>query len=171
MIEPHTIFRKTAAGVDEIATRTLGLRAESRRLLILIDGRASVAQLANYVRHAEVGALLAILEGQGLIVADTAGAGAGAGFAAGASGNVAPTAFAEPSAAQIDAVRRVAIERIEALLGTAAAPLVRRLDGAFDARELRDTISGCRHVLDLQLGKEVGQRFLEDVRRAADVSR
>jgi len=73
MLNPNTIYRKTDAGVAEIQARALGLRAELRRLLILVDGVAPVGRLANFVRGAEIDFLIAELETQGLITAATLG--------------------------------------------------------------------------------------------------
>jgi len=44
-LAPNTVLQKTAAGVDEIATRKNGLPARTRSLLILVDGRLDIAQL------------------------------------------------------------------------------------------------------------------------------
>lgn len=44
-MEPTTVFAKTPLGHDEIATRARHLPARVRAMLIMIDGRHSVAQL------------------------------------------------------------------------------------------------------------------------------
>ena len=102
MLNPKSIYRKTDAGVAEVQARVLGLRAELRRLLILIDGVATTDRLAAYVRGSEIDFLLAELETQGLIVSATGalsvGIGATIGKGAGAAGPATVTARAIASA-------------------------------------------------------------------------
>ena len=58
---------KTAAGVEEIATRARRLPPRLRTLLILVDGRRGGSELAGLVEDISVGEALAELAGQGLI--------------------------------------------------------------------------------------------------------
>ena len=46
MIDPDTLYTKTEAGVVEMKARHLSLRAELRRLLIVIDGNTPLKRLA-----------------------------------------------------------------------------------------------------------------------------
>ncbi len=71
MLNPNTVYRKTDAGMHEVQTRDLGLRAELRRLLILIDGNTPVSRLATFVRGSEIDFLIAELESQALIASDS----------------------------------------------------------------------------------------------------
>ena len=72
MLDVNAIYNKTELGVGEVQARTLGLRTELRRLLILVDGKTPVARLAMFVRGAEIAALIFELETQGLITSPTA---------------------------------------------------------------------------------------------------
>ena len=69
MLNPNSIYRKTEAGLAEVQARVLGLRAELRRLLILIDGNAPLSRLSAFVRGSEIDFLIAELETQGLVAA------------------------------------------------------------------------------------------------------
>ncbi len=71
MLSPNAIFRKTDAGVAEISARALGLRAAVRRVLIMADGRNTVATLSTTVRADEIESI--IYELQALSLIDTAG--------------------------------------------------------------------------------------------------
>lgn len=71
MLDFDTIYKKTEAGLAEVQARTPQLRAELRRLLILVDGSASVSRLATFVRGSEIAPLIFELEAQGLIVSPT----------------------------------------------------------------------------------------------------
>ena len=49
---PETVLTKTVRGREEIETRAHGLTAMQRRLLILVDGRRTVATIANELGRA-----------------------------------------------------------------------------------------------------------------------
>lgn len=53
-----SIFAKTALGQQEIQSRSLGLPPLVRRLLVLIDGKRSGEELAQYVPGQDIGPLL-----------------------------------------------------------------------------------------------------------------
>ena len=95
MLNPNTVYRKTDAGMHEVQTRDLGLRAELRRLLILIDGNTPVSRLATFVRGSEIDFLIAELESQALIASDS-GVSVAAQMAQTAAADTAP----EPTEAQ-----------------------------------------------------------------------
>ncbi len=71
MLSPNAVFRKTDAGVAEVSARALGLRAAVRRVLIMADGRNTVAALSTTVRADEIENI--IYELQALSLIDTAG--------------------------------------------------------------------------------------------------
>lgn len=189
MLNPKSIYRKTEAGIAEVPARALGLRAELRRLLILIDGTATSERLAAFVRGSEVEFLLAELESQGLIVSATGGPLPGIGGTIGKDGGpagpatdapvaIAPTPNAisgdglpEPTAAQVQAVRRAAIRTLHDILGPGADRLAIKIENCKDAQQLRAAVNEARHVLDQQLGVAAGQRFIDTVRGAAEVTR
>ena len=72
MLDVNAIYNKTEAGIAEVKSRALGLRAELRRLLILVDGSSPISRLATFVRGAEIAALIFELETQGLITCPAA---------------------------------------------------------------------------------------------------
>ena len=123
MINPNSIYRKTDAGVAEIQSRALGLRTELRRVLILTDGTTTVAKLAAFVRAAEIEMLVTELEQRGLVVSGSNAGAIGFGplpvaelppltdITVTPSINVSARAdnLLEPSAAQMLAVRRTAV--------------------------------------------------------------
>ncbi len=189
MLNPNSIFRKTEAGVAEVQARALGLRAELRRLLILIDGTATIDRLAAFVRGSEVEFLLAELATLGLIVpaSDTPTVGIGAAIGKGvgsagpvtisaggikpASGYAAGDGLPEPTAAQVQAVRRAAVHTLHAILGPGADRLAIRIENCKDAQQMRTAINEVRQILDQQVGAAAGQRFIDTVRGAAEGTR
>ena len=185
MLNPNTVYFKTEAGMAEVKARTLGLRAELRRLLILVDGNAPLSRLAIFVRGSEIDYLIAELEIQGLVTTSM-----GAPLAFAESIVVLPTAASrasitatpatpaaatyaniEPTTAQMLAVRRTAVGTLHELLGPDADALAAKIEGCKDAQELRVAITDIRQTLDRQLGTDTGQRFLDAVRAAAEGTR
>ncbi len=192
MLNPKSIYRKSPAGVAEVQARALGLRAELRRLLILIDGTATTERLAAFVRGSEVEYLLAELETQGLIVAAVAappvGIGATIGKGVSASSSSGPVTITasppspapkavgsdglpEPTAAQVQAVRRAAIHTLHDILGPGADRLAIKIENCKDAQQMRAAVNEVRQILDQQVGAAAGQRFLNTVRGAAEGTR
>jgi hypothetical protein len=190
MLNPNTVYFKTEAGVSEVKARVLGLRAELRRLLILVDGTAPLSRLAIFVRGSEIDYLIAELELQGLVTS-----GMGALTAIGESIVVRPSptraslpvstptapvldspspvphANLEPTTGQMLAVRYTAINTLNELLGPDALSLAAKIEQCKDAQELRVAITDIRQTLDRQLGADTGQRFLDAVRTAAEGTR
>ncbi len=180
MLNPNTVFFKTDAGMAEVKARAMGLRAELRRLLILVDGTATVSRLAPFVRGSEVEFLMAELESQGLITTGEGGGPptvqnpptvTGAQSPMAAPTGTGPDGSLEPSAAQMLAVRRAAIRTLHDVLGPGADSLAVKIERCKDAQELRVTITDVRQTLDRQMGVATGQRFLEAVRLAAEGTR
>ena len=186
--------------MEEVKARALGLRAELRRLLILVDGSAPLSRLAIFVRGSEIDYLIAELEIHGLV---TTGAGApmalpvsesiavpavalpaappaallatppaaSQALAASAKPASASNANLEPTTAQMLAVRLTAIRTLHDLLGPDADALAVKIDRCKDAQELRATITDIRQTLDRRMGTDTGQRFLDAVRTAAEGTR
>ena len=188
MLKPNTVYFKTQAGIQEVKARVLGLRAELRRLLILVDGNAPLSRLAIFVRGSEIDSVMAELEVLGLVTSGTSSpAAVGLPIAAPASiaepverpatpppaAAPAPTLYANlaPTAAQLLAVRNTAIRTLHEMLGPDADSLAIKIERCIDAQELRVVITDIRQTLDRQMGTDKGQRFLEEVRAAAEDTR
>jgi hypothetical protein len=67
------IYAKTPKGVAEVGARGAQLSMVARRVLIMMDGKRTIDDLAMYVRPGEVAAIITQLESEGL--AERAGAG------------------------------------------------------------------------------------------------
>ena len=167
MLNPNTVYFKTEAGIAEVKARALGLRAELRRLLILVDGNTPLSRLAIFVRDSEIDFSIAELETQRLV---TTGIGAAATPTAAVPAPAAP-ANLEPTTAQLLAVCRTAIGTLHDLLGPDADVLAVKIERCKDAQALRVAITDIRQTLDRQLGTDAGQRLLDAVRAAAEGTR
>lgn len=185
MIDPDTLYTKTEAGVVEMKARHLSLRAELRRLLIVIDGNTPLKRLAVFVRGSEIDLLIAELEALGLVSSDKraasrmsppAAAMTDIGAIPRAAASLRPAAPAsegilEPTAAQMRAVRQTAISTLHDLLGADGDAQTVKIERCNTAQELRVAITEIRQTLDRQLGLTAGQRFLNAVRSAAESTR
>lgn len=181
MIDPDAVYAKTESGVAEVKSRLLRLRAELRRLLILIDGHTPLKRLAVFVRGSEIDLLIAELTALGLVSGGTHPSSRIAPPAAAvtdvdATGRAAlpapaPDGILEPTAAQMRAVRQTAISTLIELLGTEADAQTVKIERCNTAQELRTAITEIRQTLDRQLGLTSGQRFLKAVRSAAESTR
>ena len=66
--DPRLVFSKTPRGQDEVAQRVPGLSIFARRILILVDGRRSLRDLAPFARPGEIEHIVDDLQARGLIV-------------------------------------------------------------------------------------------------------
>lgn len=174
-------YQKTTAGLSEIQSRQLGLRAELRRLLIMVDGKSPIAKFAPAFPAADVEALALELAALGLIVdpqAQPAPAVAAAptpvasvspapaALVAPLAGT-APADFAQPTMAQFNAARQAAVRFINDNLGPVGESLALRLESCKGPDELRAAVKEARGVLERFFGVSTGQRFMEQIRGAA----
>ncbi len=167
MLSPNTIFRKTEAGNVEIATRKLGLRAELRRLLIMIDGKNTVAKLAAVVRPAEIEPLLLELQASGVIDSSDGMSFSSSMSPGPSAASTTPTDSTEPTQQQFNAARNAAVRFLNDVLGPGAETMAIKIERCKNAQELRDTVTQTRASLDRMMGEATGQRFLDAVRSAA----
>ena len=171
MLNPKSIYRKSPAGVAEVQARALGLRAELRRLLILIDGTATTEGLI-------VAAVAAPPVGIGATIGKGVSASSSSGPVTIAASPPSPAPKAvgsdglpEPTAAQVQAVRRAAIHTLHDILGPGADRLAIKIENCKDAQQMRAAVNEVRQILDQQVGAAAGQRFLNTVRGAAEGTR
>lgn len=66
-MDSQLIFSKTARGAEEINARAAGLSLHARRVLIMVDGKRTVAELAQFARAGEIVDVLSQLESAGLV--------------------------------------------------------------------------------------------------------
>ncbi len=177
------IFAKTPLGQQEIQQRTLKLPLLMRRVLLLVDGRRPVAELATLAGTAEVGPLLAELGERGCIVRVATAAPAQSSVpaaatpAAAAPSAVAPSAATPPapqgplaglppagsrSAADVEMARNFMINSVSRMLDpVTCAPFVARLSACRSAEELRGCYREWAEVVGAGWG---GAKRLEDLR-------
>jgi hypothetical protein len=134
------IYGKTPQGQEAIATRSVPLLAVERRVLILIDGERSVAELYRQLNHQDVVGLIGALEGKGLI-ALVRGEYARLPLAKPAVSRPSVPAVASLPAEDLLAVKSLMIRSSQQGLGLLAARLVREIEEINDAPTLKATMA------------------------------
>jgi hypothetical protein len=152
-----TIYRKTAKGTEAIANRQSGLGPRHRSLLIMIDGKRSVAELAPVGSAlGDVADLIQALQAEGLIEAVNAAAPA----AAGAPGAEAAEA---PPRVTLSQAQRHAVRLLNDLLGPGGADLCMRVESTRSAQEFRAVLKRAEQVVRDGLGARKAERFIEEM--------
>jgi hypothetical protein len=183
-----SIYCKTAAGRSEIESRTQGLSAIGRRLLILVDGKRKVGELAAASGIGDgVNEWLARLLAEGLIAQLDESASVEESVVAEAlelprsapAATVAVPAHTEPAPewavepAQAVTISPEAMALIKAVmseatrdyLGLLGAPVQRQIDAAQDHAELSRCVTKWGVALrESRLGKPVAAAYLQQVR-------
>ena len=150
-----TVYVKTARGIEELEHRALGLSLITRRLLIQIDGRRTVAQLIHdNARSMDVSAALDELRTHGLI----------------AEPGQEETQTATPASESEDggSVREALITTAAAVLGDKhAGRIVTKLESisSEDVESLGEVVDSCVRLIRLT----IDEAKAEDFRRQAEV--
>jgi len=118
-LAPNTVLQKTAAGVDEIATRKLGLPARMRSLLILVDGRLDIAQLLG--KGQALG--LALEHVESLVASGLCEAAAGLTAQVAVAGSAAAEPQRRPGKRSVAVARMYLLEQMDRFLGADSEPV------------------------------------------------
>lgn len=185
MLTPNTIFKKTEAGVAEVSARALGLRAVLRRVLIMVDGRQTVATLASTVRGEEIDGLIYELQSLGLV--DPTGGATAAQRNTASTTNVSTDATTnaiarepghslnapaggEPTKEQLISAKLAAVRTLNDMLGPTAETFALRIEKCRTPNELREQVALIRQSLVKMIGEASGTRFVDAVRDGAKPS-
>lgn len=156
-MDPTVVYVKTKAGQEEIAQRKHKLAPRLRTLLIMVDGRTTLAEHTQKAKaFGDAQAMLAELASLGLI----APLGASGSGAANPAQGVTPPATIERS---IAAAKRYAVQQLIALLGPDGDPFAERVEAAKDRASLETELSRCRAALSAISGAQKAERFWAQV--------
>ena len=169
------IYAKTPKGVAEVGARGAQLSMVARRVLIMMDGKRTVDELAIYVRAGEIEAILTQLESEGL--AEKAGAVAAT--------TVAPRAISEPAPPQaptaappapeerdlgpitLEEVKRRAVRELNDRLGPEADVIAMRIESCRNIDEFRERVRDAERYVAAALGAAAAQDYLRALRRGS----
>jgi hypothetical protein len=163
MLDDWLVYAKTPKGAAEVASRSGAVSLAARRVLIMIDGRRTIADLAPLARTGEVSAIVEQLEAQGLVQpVETTTVGLG-------PTSVQPEAndeFAEDRlTGGFDSVKRRAIRELADRLGPDAEVMASRIDQCRSTEELRQRLHESERLVAGMLGEMQAQEFLRALRR------
>ncbi len=154
-----TVFRKTVAGIAELATRNQSLQQRFRRTLILIDGKKDLAAMSALLRPGEIEEVFPHLLELGLIelvtemtVADNP-----------EYVSMVPAARDSDVFAEI---RAHTIERVRHVFGDKANSLVGEIERTGTAEELRIKLRSLEHIFTTVLGNEDGVKLAREIGHA-----
>ena len=168
------IYAKTPLGQQEIQQRSLKLPLLTRRVLLLVDGRRPVRELATLAGNADASTLLMELEALGCIeltaVASPAPAPAPAALDAAAevvAGTATALAGLPPpasrSAEQVDMARNFMINTINRMLEqNSRLTLVEKIYHSVDADELREHYAAWEEAIG---SSWMGRKRLDELKR------
>jgi len=169
------IYAKTPKGVAEVGARGAQLSMVTRRVLIMMDGKRTVDDLAVYVRAGEIGAIITQLESEGL--AEKAGTVAATTVAPLAVTESAPTeapAIAPPVPEErdlgpitLEEVKRRAVRELNDRLGPEADVLAMRIEACRNIDEFRERVRDAERYVAAALGAAAAQDYLRSLRRGS----
>ena len=150
------VFRRTAAGTAEAEKPSSTLSVKHRRCLVLVDGKATLRDLATSFRPGELGPILRELVENRLLEAPPGGA-----------------AAIEPAAAKITIidgarfgdVQSRAMREIATRLGPAGEPIVNQIGACARPEQLRILLRSVERALQGPLGVEEASEFVKRVGR------
>lgn len=163
------VYSKTPKGVAEIAARSAQLAMTARRVLIMIDGKRSIDEMAMMAPPGELDTIVAQLEGAGFI--QRAGGslevptvnGRDSDFALSAGPNTA--GWDERDAMTLDEAKRRAVRELTDRLGPDAEGIAIRIENCRTIEEFRSRVREAERIMTGALGPNAAQEYLRALRR------
>lgn len=160
-MNPGTIFLKTDKGKAEVTSRTANLNPVQRRLLIVIDGKKTITELATMARIGELPAALESLHLLGLIEAPglpmPMQEPLAPGFAP-AAPKEAPRAATSPE--HFVVVRQDASDYLMARLGPSGQSICEAIDCCDNPEDLRKMLRGIEILIGQRLDSATTNEFV-----------
>lgn len=140
----NAILSKTAKGAEELETRKYRLDARRRALLIVVNGKASAAELMKkFEAMGDISPMLEQLLAEGFVAAGAA---------------VAPTAGAPAAAASagegFPALRARLVRAIVDALGPGGDAIAEKMEDCATRQDLKNYLDTRRGMLDAALGRK-----------------
>ena len=156
------IYVKTPQGVAEVGARSAQLSMVARRVLIMMDGRRTVDELAMFVRAGEIDAIVTQLESAGL--AERAGGAAATTVAPQAAGAPAPEER-DRAPITLDEAKRRAVRELSDRLGPDADVMAMRIEDCRSIDEFRERVRDAERFVAAALGAAAAQDYVRALRR------
>jgi hypothetical protein len=164
------VYSKTPKGVAEVAARSAQLSMTTRRVLIMVDGKRTVDDLAVLLRPGEIDAVITQLESAGLIQRNSATHAIDVPTVAGrVLETVAPTtqggAPDEQNPMTLDEAKRRAVRELTDRLGPGAESLAIRIEGCKTIEDFRERVREAERLVTAALGQAAAQDYLRALRK------
>ncbi|MCU0950534.1 MAG: hypothetical protein MUC68_05605 [Burkholderiaceae bacterium] len=177
------IYSKTPKGVAEVAARGGALSMAARRVLIMIDGKRSLGELAAMLRNSDLDGVIGLLEGQGFVQRASGGAPATVSIGLRADDSAVAPVAREPAPREaldvntvsndlderplltIEEAKRRAVRELNERLGPEAEIMSVRLEQTRSADELRDRLREAERLVAGLLGEAAAADYLRALRR------
>lgn len=166
------VYSKTPKGVAEVGARSAQLPMTTRRVLIMIDGKRSIDDLAVLLRPGEIEGVIAQLEGAGLI--QRASGSAAALDVPTVAGRVdhdaspttqGPAPGEETSPITLDEAKRRAVRELTDRLGPDAESLAMRIEACRTIEDFRERVRESERFVSAALGPAAAADYLRALRR------
>lgn len=162
MTDKHVIYHKTPKGAEAIANRHSGLPPKLRSLLIMVDGKRSVADLAALATVVgDCEQLLSQLQQEGFV--EAANPAPAADTAPAPAADMAPTAPAPLISASLPEAKRVSSHLLVDILGPSSDVLCLKIEAAKDLPSFISAIKRARDVVREIKGSAAAERFVAQV--------
>jgi len=164
------VYSKTPKGDAEVAARSAQLSMTTRRVLIMVDGKRTVDELAVLLRPGEIDAVITQLESAGLIQRNSATHAIDVPTVAGrVLESVAPTtqggAPDEQNPMTLDEAKRRAVRELTDRLGPGAESLAIRIEGCKTIEDFRERVREAERLVMAALGQAAAQDYLRALRK------
>jgi len=161
MLDDRLVYAKTARGIAEVGTRSDAVSLSARRVLIMIDGKRTLAELAPLSSTGDIGPIVEQLEAQGMVQLVSAGVPTDPPTDLGAA-DAAEDLAEERLVASFDAFKRRAVRELSDRLGPDAEVMAVRIEHCRTTDDLRQRLLEAERLVAGMLGDAQAQ----DCRRA-----
>lgn len=164
------VFAKTPRGIVEISTRSAQLAMTTRRVLIMIDGKRSVDELAMVLPPGAIDTVIAQLEAAGLIQKALQNSPLDVPTISGGREDLMPTssvgaASDDPNPMTLEEAKRRAVRELNDRLGPDAETLSMRIERCHTIEDFRERVREAERFVTAMLGPAAGQDYLRALRR------
>ncbi|CAA9431050.1 MAG: hypothetical protein AVDCRST_MAG51-2630 [uncultured Ramlibacter sp.] len=181
MVQRNVVYRKSEHGAQALAKRDPALSLRSRSLLILVDGKRSVEDLAKLsTGFGEIDDLLGQLDELGMVEAvpeagppNASAPGPLARAKASAPAPLGPAKVSAPAplaaggaktgALTLPEAKRAAVRRLTDLLGPTAEDLCLRIEGTRTPQDFLAAVKRAEMILRDVSGAQVAATFMQDM--------
>lgn len=163
------IYTKTPKGIAEVSLRSAQLAMTARRVLIMVDGKRTVDDLAVLLRPGEIDSVIAQLESTGLIQRVLHGSSLEVPTVFGRDDAMPPMPAGAPSEdanpMTLDEAKRRAVRELNDRLGPDAESLAIRIENCRTIEDFRERVREAERFVSAMHGAAAAQDYLRALRR------